>query len=113
MAPAPHSTAEALIPLAQIEAWIAEANQRALTNLIGALEHAPLDVLILALRQACQNGFGSWLVPEDAASSQIRPATHLVEIQVLGAQGVGLTVEEAARNWRRTAINLTRTEDAA
>jgi hypothetical protein len=109
----PSDARDAMIPLAQVKAWAAEANHKALVNLAGALEHAPLDALILALQQACRNGFGSWLVPETDADQQIRPATHLVEIQVLGAQGIGLTVEEAARNWRRCALNLIQAEDAA
>jgi hypothetical protein len=67
--------------------------------------------VILALRQACGNGFGDWLVPEDATNRHIRPATHLVEIHVLGVQGVGLTVEEAARSWRRAALNTVQGED--
>lgn len=108
----PPTDAASLIPMDQIDAWVAEANHDALVNLIGALEHAPLDVLLMALHQACLNGYGSWLVPTDASTSA-RPATHLVEIQVLGVQGVGLTAEEAARNWRRAAVNLTQAEDAA
>ena len=104
---------DTMIPLEQIDAWIAEANHKALVNLIAALEHAPLDALVLALEQACRNGFGLWMVPETTDRQKVRPATHLVEIQVLGVQGVGLTVEEAARNWRRAALNLTQAEDAA
>lgn len=109
----PSEARDVMIPLAQVEAWAAEANHKALVNMTGALEHAPLDALVMALQQACRNGFGCWLVPETDADQQIRPATHLVEIQLLGVQGIGLTVEEAARNWRRCALNLTQAEDAA
>lgn len=76
-------------------------------DLATRLEHAPLDALILALRQTCATGLGVWLVPEQATDRALRPATHLVEISIFGAQGTGLTVEEAARNWRRAALNLT------
>lgn len=96
-----------------LEDWVA-VQRRMLSNVVLGLEHAPLDALILALRQACQNGFGDWLVPDprDAQTPDriTRPATHLVEIHVLGQQGVGLTVEEAARNWRRAALLTVRGE---
>lgn len=94
-----------------LDDWVA-TQRRMLTNFLGAVEHAPLDALTLALRQACGNGFGDWLVPEEATLHHIRPATHLVEIHVLGVAGTGLTVEEAARNWRRAALNLCQPEDA-
>jgi hypothetical protein len=97
--------------------WVA-TQRRILVNFVGAVEQAPLDALILALQQACKNGFGDWLVPEDLHTAHRpdhvrRPATHLVEIHVLGIQGVGLTVDEAARNWRRAALASVQTEGDA
>lgn len=95
-----------------LDDWAA-AQARLLTNFLGPVEHAPLDVLTDALKQACSKGFGDWLVPEDASMRHLRPATHLVEIHVLGVGGTGLTVEEAARNWRRAALATVQGEDAA
>jgi hypothetical protein len=92
--------------------WV-KTQRRMLTNFVGAVEHAPLDALILALQQACKNGFGDWLVPEDLPAAHKRPATHLVEIHVLGLAGVGLTVDEAARNWRRAALASVQAEGEA
>lgn len=83
--------------------------QRTLANLARAVADAPLDALVLALRETCRNGWGDWMLPTDASASA-RPATHLVEIHILGVQGTGLTVEEAANNWRRAALNLTATQ---
>ena len=91
--------------------WAA-TQARMLTKLAAALEHAPLDALILALQQQCQNGFGVWLVPEQASNHHLRPATHLVEIHVLGVQGVGLTTEEAAASWRKAALATTQGRNA-
>ena len=91
---------------ADLDDWAA-TQARMLTNVVTALEHAPLDALLLALRQACKNGFGDWMVPDEASMRHLRPATHLVEIHVLGVQGVGLTTEEAARNWRKAALATT------
>lgn len=91
--------------------WVA-TQARMLTKLAAAVEHAPLDALILALQQQCQNGFGVWLVPEQASNHHLRPATHLVEINLLGQQGVGFTVQEAAQNWRKAALATTTGGDA-
>jgi hypothetical protein len=105
-------TAHTPQPDPALDDWVA-TQQRMLANLVAALEFAPLDALVLALQQACKNGFGDWLIPEEASMRHLRPATHLVEIHVLGVSGTGLTTEEAARNWRRAALSLTRVEDAA
>ena len=91
--------------------WAA-TQARILPNFVAALEHAPLDALILALRQQCQNGFGDWLVPEEATSRHLRPATHLVEIQIFGVQGVGFTPEQAAASWRKAALATTQGRNA-
>jgi hypothetical protein len=93
-----------------LDDWVA-TQRRMLTNFVGAVQEAPLDALTLALRQACGNGFGDWLIPETASPRHPRPATHLVEIHVLGVHGTGLTVEEAARNWRRAALAMLQAED--
>jgi hypothetical protein len=95
----------------ELEDWVASQAKR-LTDFLGAVEQSPLDVLVVALKQACGNGFGDWLVPEEASMRHLRPATHLVEIHVLGVGGFGPTVEEAARNWRRAAMAMVQGEDA-
>ncbi len=99
----------ATTPTAEVDAWAAEHSDRALRNVIGHLRHAPIDAVTLWLEQACRNGLGMWLVPPDPAQGDrgIRPATHMVEISVLGVIGRGATVEEATRSWRRAALNLT------
>ena len=100
------NTAAAISIHADPGEWDA-AQARILTAFVATLEHAPRDALILALKQQCKNGFGDWLVPEDATSRHLRPATHLVEIRVFGVPGVGFTEEQAARNWRKAALATT------
>lgn len=105
-----HAAAPDLAAFAAMTALEAEATAaRTLEDLARSVADAPLDALVLALRETCRNGWGDWMLPTDAGTSA-RPATHLVEIHILGVQGTGLTVEEAANNWRRAALNLTTQE---
>lgn len=66
------------------------------------LRHAPLDVLLDAVRQACTGGFGIWTEPDQPATH--RPATHLFEIHLLGLTATGASPAEAARNWRHAVL---------
>ena len=94
----PHSASDP----AQIDAWIAEEQRRRLIDFMTIHDLAPLDVLIAAIRQACQRGFGLWMEPPKGKPT-LRPATHLVEISLFGVSTVGFALDDAARNWRRAA----------
>ena len=80
-----------------------------------ALHHetTPLDQLVAAIRTACEIGFGFWVEPPEQPGPDHRPASHLVEIAFLGVSGWGATLPEAANNWRRAALYLIATENAA
>ena len=92
---------------ADVTAWAEAKRDQLLRALLAPLHDAPIYVLIDTLKHACQNGFGTWMVPDVPPNPKCRPATHLVEISLLGALGVGLSVAEAARSWRLCATNMT------
>lgn len=64
---------------------------------------SPEDLATL-LEWFCDQGHGHWQNPVAAPHS--RPATHLVEIDLLGVTATGATPEDAANNWRRCAQNM-------
>ncbi len=71
---------------------------------VETMRAASVEDLTSAIRTACKQGHGHWQDPTPA-SSHARPATHLFEIAFLRLTAIGTTPEEAARNWRRAALN--------
>lgn len=59
---------------------------------------------------ACDLGLGDWLRPDAGCTladhAVRRPATHLHEITLLGANATGDTAEAAAAHWLRVAHRL-------
>jgi hypothetical protein len=105
----PHDPADpkGFADLRDVEAWLAEDQHRRRAAFVLAVAEAPLDVLVDAIRTACLRGFGLWQEPPkpQPGRSPLRPATHLYEINLFGISGVGHDVTEAARSWRRAALN--------
>lgn len=93
---------------ADIAAWATDTETRYLRNFLSGVATSPLDVVADRLAEACRNGFGTWLrpTPVQRGRDPIRPTTHLHEINVFGVTGTGATPDEAARSWRRAALNL-------
>lgn len=76
----------------------------ALRRFVRAVRHADVDSLTEAIRRECQSGLGHWQEPGPAPRDTARPATHLYEIALFGQTAIGITPQEAARNWRRCAL---------
>jgi hypothetical protein len=83
-----------------------QATATLLTAFLSVHAESPVDQLTAAIRAHCQSGWGHWQDPAPGGTEG-RPATHLFEIAFLGLTATGTTPEEAARNWRRCALNQT------
>lgn len=99
---------------AAIDAWIAQDQRHHLISFMQAVNDLPLDIVVDAIRTACNRGFGVWMEPPTGnPAKSIRPATHMVEIAIFGVIGSGLTTLEAAQSWRLAARRVLESEDAA
>ncbi|MFN7224447.1 MAG: hypothetical protein ACK4MS_10550 [Paracoccaceae bacterium] len=76
-------------------------------SFVAASRDMPARELADTIRTACLRGLGHWQDPSPGGPIG-RPATHLFEIAFYGVTASGTTAEEAARNWRRCALTLTK-----
>jgi hypothetical protein len=73
-----------------------------------AVRDMPETELSDTIRLRCVQGGGHWQNPaplDHPGGPTGRPATHLFEISFLGLTATGTSPTEAARNWRRCALN--------